>query len=96
VRFTYPGGQKTHKKNSEHFLDRGFLGWRALGSVPVVPCPTNSTDSSAIYKMKIGLAHYLNLKGSCKTTIILELLFFAYVLHTLVNKNKTIVVTSVT
>jgi hypothetical protein len=88
--------KKHKKKNSEHFLDRGFLEWQALGSVPVVLCLTNSTNSSAIYKMKIGLAHYLNLKGSCKTTIILELLFFVYVLHTLVNKNRTTVVTSVT
>jgi hypothetical protein len=27
------------------------------------PCPTNSTDSSAIYKLTIGVADYLNFKG---------------------------------
>jgi hypothetical protein len=56
--------KNTHTKNSEHFLDRRFLGLWALGSVPVVLCPTNSMDSSAIYKMKIALAGYLNFKGS--------------------------------
>jgi hypothetical protein len=87
---------KKHKKNSKHFLDRGFSGWRALSSVSVVLCPTNSMESSAIYKLTIGLADYLNFKGSCKKTSILELLFFTYVLHTLVDKNRKIVVTSVT
>jgi hypothetical protein len=63
----------------------------------VVLCPTNSMESSAIYKLTIGLADYLNFKGSCaKKTSIVELLFFRYVLHTLLHKNKKIVVTSVT
>ena len=44
-----------------HFLDRGFLGWQAQNWVSVVPCPTNSTQSSTIYKLTSGLADYRNL-----------------------------------
>jgi hypothetical protein len=87
---------KKHKKNSNNFLDRGFSGWQALSSVSIVPCPTNSMESSVIYKLTIGLADYLNFKGSCKKTSILELLFFTYILHMLVDKNRKIVLTSVT
>ena len=44
-----------------HFLDRGFLGWRAQNWASVVSCPTNSTESSAIYKLTSGLADYLEI-----------------------------------
>jgi hypothetical protein len=87
---------KKYKKNSNHFLDREFSGWWALSSVSIVPCPTNSMDISMIYKLIIGLEGYLNFKASCKKTSILELLFFTYVLHMLVEKNKKIVVTPIT
>ena len=45
-----------------HFLDRGFLGWRAQNWASIVPCPTNNTQSSAIYKLTIRLVDYLNFK----------------------------------
>jgi hypothetical protein len=40
------------------FLDGGFSGCRAQNWAYVLPCPTKSTDSSAIYKLTIGLADY--------------------------------------
>jgi hypothetical protein len=40
-------------------------------------CPTNSTDSSAIYKLTIGVADYLNFKGLVfKNFSIRELVLF--------------------
>jgi hypothetical protein len=38
-----------------HFLDRGFSGWRAENWASIVLCPTNSTQTSAIYKFIGGL-----------------------------------------
>ena len=62
-----------------HFLDHGFSGWGPENWVFVVSCPTNSTDSSAIYKLTIGLEDYLNFKGIVfKKSSIHELVFFTY------------------
>jgi hypothetical protein len=36
------------------FLDCGFSAWRAENWVSIVLCPTNSTQSSAIYKLTGG------------------------------------------
>jgi hypothetical protein len=47
------------------FLDRGFSGWRVENWASVVPWPTNSTQSSVIYKLTSGLADYFNFKGLC-------------------------------
>ena len=43
------------------FLDRGFSGWQAQNWASDVLCPTNSTDSSAIYKMRHRVADSINL-----------------------------------
>ena len=34
-----------------HFLDRGFSGWQAQNWASIVLCPTNSTQTSVIYKL---------------------------------------------
>jgi hypothetical protein len=34
-----------------HFLDCGFAAWRDENRVFVVSCPTNSTQTSTIYKL---------------------------------------------
>jgi hypothetical protein len=41
------------------FLDHGFLGWRAKKWASIALCPTNSTQSSAIYKLTGGLAGWM-------------------------------------
>jgi hypothetical protein len=33
------------------FFDRGFAVWRVEKRVSIVPCPTNSTEISATYKL---------------------------------------------
>jgi hypothetical protein len=60
-----------------HFLDRGFSGWGPEKWAFVLLCPTNSTNSSAIYKLRIGLAEYLNFKELVSQKFsIRELVFF--------------------
>jgi hypothetical protein len=64
-----------------------ITGCRAENWDSVVMCPTNSTQSFAIYKLTIGLADYLNFKGLVyKKFSIPELVFFTYVLHRFVDK----------
>jgi len=47
-----------------HFLDHGFTTWQAENRVSIVLCPTNTTQTSVIYKLTEGLAgcsteHYI-------------------------------------
>jgi hypothetical protein len=61
----------------KHFLDRGFSGWGPENCTFVLSFPTNSTSSSAIYKLRIKVVEYLNFKElvSQKSSIH-ELVFF--------------------
>jgi hypothetical protein len=62
-------------------------GSRAENWASFVLCPTNSTESSVIYKLTIRLVDYLNFKGLVsKKFSISELVFLTYVLHTVVDK----------
>jgi hypothetical protein len=62
-------------------------GSRAKNWASFVLCPTNSTKSSAIYKLTIRLVDYLNFKGlMSKKFSISELVFLTYVLHMMVEK----------
>jgi hypothetical protein len=64
--------KNTQKK---HFLDRRFSGWRTLNWASVVLYPTNSTESSVIYKLTIRLVDYLNFKGSCPKKLAFSIYF---------------------
>jgi hypothetical protein len=37
-----------------HFLDHEFAAWRVGNRVSIVSCPTNSTQTSVIYKLTGG------------------------------------------
>jgi hypothetical protein len=43
-----------------NFLDRGFSGWRAQNWASIVPCPSDSTRNSTIYRLTSGLAGCLD------------------------------------
>ena len=41
-----------------HFFNHEFPGWKAQNCASIVLCPTNNTQSSAIYKLTAGLSHH--------------------------------------
>jgi hypothetical protein len=59
-----------------HFLDHGFSGWGPEKRAYVLSCPTNRTSSSAIYKLRIRLAEYLNFKELVSQKFIIRGLVF--------------------